>query len=184
MATIGSVDENALAAVEARLGEVFPFSIRRMALPEPSYAFDAARDQYSSTAILSALAAACPPDAARLLGVTERDLFIPMLTFVFGQAQLNGRVALVSLARLRQEFYGFPPEPGLLGGRARKEALHELGHTFGLVHCPDSGCAMALSTNTARLDAKQDEYCGTCSAALRSAWSHPAGASGENETKS
>ncbi len=70
-----------------------------------------------------------------MLALTGRDLFVPVLTFVFGQAQLGGRVAVVSLARLRQEFYGMAPNGEILMERAVKEALHETGHTFGLVHC-------------------------------------------------
>jgi archaemetzincin len=92
-----------------------------------------------------------------------------MLSFVFGHAQLGGRVAVVSLARLRQEFYGLPPDPGLLRERAAKEALHEVGHAFGLVHCVDSECAMSLSTGIEQVDAKQAAYCDTCRALLREA---------------
>ena len=88
----------------------------------------------------------CPTDTVRLLGITEHDLFIPMLSFVFGQAQLGGKAALVSFARLRQEFYGIDPADAVFTERARKEMLHELGHTFGLTHCPDRGCPMSLST--------------------------------------
>ena len=64
-----------------------------------------------------------------MLAVTERDLFIPVLTFVFGQAQLGGRVAVVSLARLRQEFYGLAPNREVFWSAPLKEALHETGHT-------------------------------------------------------
>ena len=85
-----------------------------------------------------------------------------MLSFLFGQAQLDGAAAIVSIARLRQEFYGLPGDEGLLLARARKEALHELGHTFGLVHCPDPLCAMSLSTSLPQVDAKRDEYCESC----------------------
>ena len=73
-----------------------------------------------------------------ILGVTDVDLAIPMLSFLFGQAQLDGRVAVVSLCRLHQEFYGLPADRGLLRERTVKEVLHELGHTFGLAHCSDS----------------------------------------------
>ena len=100
--------------------------------------------------------------ADRVIGITECDLFIPMLTFVFGQAQLNGRVALVSIARLRQEFYGAPSDPGLVGMRLMKEIGHELGHSFGLIHCPDRGCLMSLATSIQEVDRKNSNFCGSC----------------------
>ena len=77
----------------------------------------------------------------RVLGVTDVDLAIPMLSFLFGQAQFDGPVAVVSLCRLHQEFYGLPRRRRLLRERTVKEVLHELGHTFGLVHCAEPTCA-------------------------------------------
>lgn len=135
-------------------------------LPEPSGALDERRNQWMAVDFLKALLAAAPR-RGRILGLTTRDLFIPMLSFLFGQAQLDGTAALVSVARLRQEFYGLPGDEGLLMTRARKEALHEIGHTLGLVHCADPRCAMSLSTSLPQVDAKRDEYCGMCADAAR-----------------
>jgi archaemetzincin len=90
-----------------------------------------------------------------------------VLTFVFGQAQLGGRTGVVSLARLRQEFYGLPPDRAVFAGRAVKEALHETGHMFGLVHCAERGCAMSLATNVRQIDTKQAAFCAPCTARLR-----------------
>ena len=84
------------------------------------------------------------PDA-RELGVTVGDLYVPLLTFVFGEAQVDGSCATVSTARLRKEFYGLPADEALLRERLLKESLHELGHTFGLRHCADWRCVMASS---------------------------------------
>ncbi len=75
------------------------------------------RGQYKSVDFMKALARNAPADATRILGVTEGDLAIPTLTFVFGQAQLDGQVAVVSLARLRQEFYGLPADDATLHER-------------------------------------------------------------------
>ena len=100
--------------------------------------------------------------AARVLGVTECDLFVPVLTFVFGEAQLDGDCAAVSTARLDERFYGLPAREELLRERLVKEAVHELGHTFGLGHCADWHCVMASSHGVERLDVKGSEFCARC----------------------
>jgi archaemetzincin len=163
VASIGRLDDGTMAAALRYLrgsqrGEV------RLAAPidVPDGAFDARRGQFSSVAFMLALQRAIPPDADRILGLTACDLFIPMLTFVFGQAQLRGRVALVSLARLQQQFYSAPPDPELLRLRLEKEIGHELGHTFGLIHCPDRACVMSLATSIQEVDSKTAGFCNTC----------------------
>jgi archaemetzincin len=164
---IGPVPEEVLRAVEFAATETFGLETRRLqALPHPAFAWDAERSQHASTAILKDVFARRTPDAVRVLAVTEADIFLPMLTFVFGQAQLGGDAALISLARLRQEFYRLPPDRPLLLARAVKEALHELGHTFGIVHCPDPACAMSLSSDIRQIDAKNAGLCPGCSALL------------------
>jgi len=94
--------------------------------------------------------------------VTGVDLFIPVLTFVFGEAQLGGRAAVVSTFRLRSEAYGLPPDPELLLARLTREVLHELGHTYGLVHCTDSACVMASTTYVEQIDLKGPSFCTGC----------------------
>jgi archaemetzincin len=164
---VGPVPSKPLDWIEAAAAEWFPLPVTRLAaLPMPDGAFDLARGQYRSIELMKAVAGYAPPDTTRILGVTEVDLAIPVLTFLFGQAQLDGPVALVSLCRLRQEFYGLPPDETLLRERATKEALHELGHTFGLTHCSDRGCSMSLSTDIALVDAKGGRYCQRCGAHL------------------
>ena len=96
----------------------------------------------------------------RILGLTDADLFIPILTFVFGEAQLKGRAAVVSTARL-----GGPPA-ARLPLRLETEAVHELGHTFGLLHSSDDGCVMHASTYVEEIDLKSDSFCLSCRPAL------------------
>lgn len=164
VAAAGEVEEETMQYAELCLSSTFRLQTRRLdPFPDPSYAFDPARGQYSSTLVLRDALDRRPEDAAKLLVLTDHDIFIPMLSFVYGQAQLGGRVAVLSVSRLRQEFYGFPPNRPLYLVRVRKEAMHELGHCFGLVHCSDPLCTMRLSTNLQQLDEKQAEFCGDCS---------------------
>lgn len=160
-------DREALMMVRERVAEEFGAPVRELGLPGIEFAFDAGRGQFGSIPVLEMLARACPADALKLLAVTRRDLFIPVLTFVYGQAQLGGRVGVMSLARLRQEFYGLAPDREVFLERAAKEALHEAGHTFGLVHCADRSCAMALATNIRQIDLKRAAFCASCAAELR-----------------
>jgi archaemetzincin len=129
------------------------------------FAHDPARGQYHSTAILRRMEALEGDPETHILGVTALDLFIPILTFVFGEAQLGGRCALVSLHRLREEFYGLPLNQSLLWERLVKESAHELGHTLGLRHCRDWQCVMASTHDVQLLDLKSEKYCESCLAA-------------------
>ncbi len=130
-----------------------------------SFAWDDGREQYYSTAILQHLDRLSDP-GARILGVATGDLFVPVLTFVFGEAQLEGNCAAVSLARLREEFYGLPARDELLRERLVKAAIHELGHTFRLRHCSDWQCVMSSSHSVERLDVKGPEFCAACRKAV------------------
>jgi archaemetzincin len=159
---VGTVDPALLGETESCLAAQFGAACVRDRVAEPDVAFDGGRRQYNSTLFLRALGARVNESRARVLGITERDLFIPMLTFVFGQAQLEGAVALVSTARLRQEFYSLTPDPELLRARLHKEVAHEMGHTLGLVHCPDKTCVMSLSTAILHVDRKQAGFCVSC----------------------
>jgi archaemetzincin len=160
---LGRADERFLDAIAIALWAVFGLPVERHAgLPEPARAYDRTRKQYSAPMILKALQEVAAHSKGRTLGVTDEDLFIPMLSFVYGQAQVNGHLALLSTARLRQEFYGLPPNPELAYSRGVKEAIHEIGHTFGLTHCSDPGCPMSLSNTIVQVDRKRDALCPSC----------------------
>ncbi len=129
---------------------------------EPEFAFNPQRRQYHSTEILKKILAGPSSQAWKVLGITEMDLYIPVLTFVFGEAQLTNGGAVVSTHRLRQEFYGMAADPDLLHERLLKESLHELGHTYGLRHCPDYTCVMSSSNGVERVDLKSVDFCPNC----------------------
>jgi len=133
---------------------------------DPSGAYNAARHQYNSIEILLLISAVQADPGVKVLGLTPFDLFIPILTFVFGQAQLNNRNAVMSSYRLRQTYYGLPEDEDRFLARCEKEALHELGHTFGLVHCRNFECVMYLSNAVEQVDLKMSAFCGECRARL------------------
>lgn len=160
---LGAIEEEFLATMEAALARAYGFAVQRLeGLPEPEYAFDGQRGQYSSAHILRQIIPRVPGDAISTLAVTRKDLFIPMLSFVLGQAQLSGPAAVVSLARLDQSFYGLPPDRAIHLARAAKEAVHEVGHTLGLTHCASNRCPMSLSNNVLHVDVKGADLCDSC----------------------
>lgn len=164
----------------AALGREYALPVVRLRyIDRPGQTYDAARRQHSSRVMLAWLSeqleAAGPggqgsrgPDSPdRLLGVTDVDLFIPVLTFVFGEAQLGGRAAVMSLARLTEA-----ADSSRLASRAVKEAVHELGHTFGLVHCPSAACVMSRSPGLTAVDLKGDRLCADCRVRYRELMEH------------
>lgn len=132
--------------------------------PRPSY--NATRRQYHSTDLLARLRKFNNGEGQKILGVTEVDLFIPIFTFVFGEAQVGGSLALMSTHRLGQQFYGLPEDRELLFIRAEKEATHELGHAFGLPHCRSFDCVMRFSNSVEEVDLKDCKFCQLCEAKL------------------
>ncbi len=127
-----------------------------------SPAYDPIRSQYDASALLLRLLDEQPPDVWAILGITEVDLFVSIFEFLFGMAQLDGAGAILSTYRLKNERYGLPPDRGLFAERLIKEALHELGHTFGLVHCFNPQCVMNPSTYVEQIDMKSKELCRQC----------------------
>ena len=157
-----------LPQLEEQLNAAFGLRVERHPPGfDPEIAFEPARGQYNSRILLAQLLRDLRPRCTRILGVTSSDLFIPVLTFVFGEAQLSGRAAVVSTHRLAPELYGLKPNPRLFADRLVKEAVHELGHTYGLVHCSRARCVMTSSTYVENIDLKAAQLCDRCRAELR-----------------
>jgi archaemetzincin len=133
----------------------------------PRTAYVAPRNQYYSPAILSLLKRRFPEDSTRAIGIVDFDLWVPGLNFIFGEADPAAGVAVISLTRLRQEFYHLSPDPELFFSRALKEAVHEVGHTYGLPHCPDPDCVMHFSNSIADTDRKSAHFCSRCRRSLK-----------------
>ena len=158
---IGEVVEATLETLRQPLAQVFGQRIKigdRMPLPRESW--QQSRRQYLASMLLVLIP--LPDSANRALGVVDVDIFAPGLNFVFGQADVAGKRALISLQRLRQEFYGLPRDEDLFLERMLKEAVHELGHTYGLGHCPDPTCVIHFSNSLRDTDIKGWNLCSFC----------------------
>jgi archaemetzincin len=134
---------------------------------EIAAAYDQSRRQYSSTILLATMLADGVDEPGKYIAVVDVDLYVPVLTFVFGEAQFNGSAAVVSLHRLVNQFYGLPRNDDLMLNRLEKETVHELGHTLGLYHCRQFECVMRSSTYVEEIDLKRSELCTSCHALLR-----------------
>lgn len=164
---IGDVAAEILDYLCRKLEETFGRTCQVAApIAHPHPAYNDHRGQYLSSYILQELARLEPPHPFRLLGVADLDLYVPELNFVFGQASKGGRDAVIALPRLRQSFYGLPDDEELFRQRAVKEAVHELGHTLALGHCPRSSCVMHFSNSLADTDVKGPDFCQRCRAQL------------------
>lgn len=128
----------------------------------PSSAWMPSRQQYDSAQLIQFLGSRSPARQEKVLGVCDVDLCTPVLTFVFGAAEVNGRFAIISLHRLRQEAYGLLPDRALFIQRCRKGAIHEIGHTCGLKHCFRYNCVMHPSESIEQTDLKRTEFCPSC----------------------
>ena len=160
---IGPLDTRLLEWLRQALAEKFrvPSEILAPAL-DPAFALHAERQQYHSSEILAAMQRYLNSHTWRVLGVAGVDLYIPILTFVFGEAQMGGPGAVVSYHRLTQEFYGLPTDLDVLANRLLIESVHELGHTLHLTHCHEYRCAMAASHAVEYIDIKDSGFCDEC----------------------
>jgi archaemetzincin len=164
---IGRVDDAVLLRIQKGLTRVFPdtsCAVVEEKLPLSETAFDEKRKQHRSHAILGEVQgyAVKKTSVNRVLGVVDTDIFVLELKFVFGEAACPGKAALISLWRLRPEFYGDSSNMELFLERAVKEAAHEVGHTLGLRHCPRPSCVMHFSNSISDTDIKQSLFCDEC----------------------
>lgn len=126
-------------------------------------AFDKSRNQWDSFKLLEwILDNFNPTRGTKILGIFDVDAYSEGFDFVFGEAFYRGRVAVVYVSRLKQEYYGLRPNRTLFYERLVKEAIHELGHAFGLRHCKNSKCVMYFSISLLDIDRKGRSFCSSC----------------------
>ena len=158
---VGDVADGTVEKLSDRVGSVFHCPVEtRAGFGDLTEAYDPQRRQYDSSKLLTSLGKAEREE--RVVGITDVDLYVPRLHFVFGEADIGSGTAIVSMCRLRQEYCGLDPDEALLLERAAKEVVHELGHTFGLEHCPNGNCVMHFSNSLADTDVKEVHFCDRC----------------------
>ena len=165
--TCGHFEKSVLDIVSADIKLFFrlPIIVKECTLDLSSF-YSPERRQYDANMLLKALSLLSSPDAIKTIGLTRVDLFIPILTYIFGQSMLDGTTGIVSLFRLRNELYGLERNNFLLIERFRKVVVHELAHAFGLIHCHNPACIMRSSTYVEDLDQKEKQFCYRCRAEL------------------
>jgi archaemetzincin len=145
------------------------FQASTAATMPPAYLYDRRRKQWISNRILDWLLQYNNPDGnTKVLAICDFDAYSDELNFVFGEAHFGGRVAAIYLPRLREEFYARKSDTSkLFEQRVIKEAVHELGHAFGLTHCENSKCVMYFSNSLQDTDLKDHKFCERCNKALK-----------------
>jgi len=158
---LGGTAQETMEKLRDRVGGIFHCPVEvETGLGDLVQAYSPERKQYLSSRLLAGVGKA--ERGERVVGVADVDLYVPRLNFVFGEADMVSGTAIVSLCRLRQEYYGLAPDDNLFLDRATKEIVHELGHTFGLGHCPDNKCVMHFSNSLADTDLKRAHFCNMC----------------------
>ncbi len=166
LVTVGKVVDEILYLITDEIEEIFKgivtLKVSDTSLPIPEQSWNKNRGQYKSDIILEEIDKLGKDMGIILVGITSEDLFVPGLNFVFGQAKIHGNACIVSLHRLRPEFYRSNANRELLKIRLKKEVIHELGHVLGLPHCGDRSCVMSFSNSIKDVDYKRDEFCNIC----------------------
>jgi archaemetzincin len=161
--SFGYFDQEILERVVPDITQEFSYPVRtKSGNLDLSEFYDPSRRQYNGSMLLKKIDNEFATDSSKTLGLFNIDLFIPILTYIFGQAFLNGRMGIASIYRLSNERYGIKNDDKILLERFRKEAIHELGHMFGLIHCSDPVCVMRSSTYVEDIDQKNHSLCSTC----------------------
>lgn len=174
----GNVEKSVIENIKQKLPGSFPMSVNAVIDPQedmPQGAYNPLRKQYNVQSISDDISRRITVDVVneRALVITDVDLYMPDLDFVFGFADAKKGICVISLTRLRNEFYGFKPDNNLFIARAVKEAVYELGRSWGLDHCPNLKCVMNFTNSLSDTDRKRNTFCPACQNKLHSRYGKP-----------
>ncbi len=163
IAPLGISNSEVVALIRASLEEKFSVPAKVIDLPiDLEIVKSVERGQYYSTKLIAQAIKLTSEYEGKVLLLVDVDIYIPIFTFLFGEAQLNGKHSIVSLCRLHEEFYTGKTDNNLFYARTMKEVFHELGHNFGLLHCEEWDCVMHSSSAIEEVDIKGSYYCKNC----------------------
>ncbi len=161
--SFGYFDRDLIDSISGDISHEFQASVKtREGFLDLGEYYDPARRQYNGTTLLKKVDSDFAEAYSKTVGLFNVDIFIPILTYIFGQAYLNGRSGIVSIFRFSNERYGMKPDDQVLRDRFRKEVIHELGHMYGLVHCTDPVCVMRSGSYVEDIDQKEHTLCLKC----------------------
>lgn len=165
---MGPVDEVAVGVSAANLTALLglPADIGPC-MPDPAYALLPGRGQYNAASLLKSLSNGIAGRRQLRLGILSGDLCLPMLTYVFGEAQVGGKSAVISLFRLNQGCDGKTAPKALLYERLVKIVIHEISHVLGLIHCREPKCVMSCAFDLKHLDNQSPDFCPECRQVFR-----------------
>lgn len=162
---VDEIDDQLINNLSYKLGEVFKLNIRIKGwntisdIARSEFRF---RSMYRSTELLNYFSENVPEETGKILFITDHDLYSPVFSKFYGEAQLNGKTGILSLFHLKEENRNKIKNKQILLSRVEKEAIHEVGHLFGLIHCSDVNCVMHLSSSINDIDVKSSSFCNHC----------------------
>lgn len=160
---MGEVDFTLVSRLAGEIGPVFNRSVDILkGFNLPNEAHNVIRNQYYALVILAKLERAKSNNREKVIAVCEEDLYLPEENYILGYADTLSGTAIVSLNRIRQEFYGLPEDDAKIYPRLFKEAIHQIGHLFNLSECRNPQCVNYFSQMMLDIDNKKDKFCDIC----------------------
>jgi archaemetzincin len=125
-------------------------------------AYYPARKRYRAERLLTYLNQRMPKNGWRILGLTDVDISTTKDRFpdwgVMGLGELPGTATVISSFRCRKK----ARNPAHAIERLAKVAVHEIGHTLGLPHCPTHGCLMEDAMGKVTTTDRERDFCLLC----------------------
>jgi archaemetzincin len=166
---MGEVDFMLVNRLASAIGPIFNRSVDILkGMKMPAEAFNVVRNQFYAQVILSKIERSKANSREKVIAVCEEDLYLPDEPYIMGWVDRLSGTAVVSLYRIRQEFYGLPEDESKIYPRLYKEAMHRIAHLFDLTECRNPKCVNYFSQIMLDIDNKSDKFCDICRRQLTS----------------